>query len=212
MRPSGVIWKYGQETVPGERSESPHPAPKEMGALSGRKTRPTKKLKLAEWARSRARSEGSLTSRSGCFLPASLAGRPSVWEQEGERGQPVGGEMLVSEGGQGFSELPLCPGVLESSPISVANPQQARPGLLFLCPDLPSRKLATAWSRACSLGQVPDPRAELSCLLRGPATPTETIRLRCRPCCPCFQGKATLWTLTSACLPPVCPRPSGKGA
>lgn len=125
-----------------------------MGALSGRKTRPTKKLKLAEWARSRARSEGSLTSRSGCFLPASLAGRPSVWEQEGERGQPVGGEMLVSEGGQGFSELPLCPGVLESSPISVANPQQARPGLLFLCPDLPSRKLATAWSRACSLGQA----------------------------------------------------------
>lgn len=82
MRPSDVILKYGQEAVPGERSEPPHPTPKQRGIPLEGKASPTKKFKLTELGQVRTKRH----SQTWLFSagPRSLSGRPSLWGKKGE--------------------------------------------------------------------------------------------------------------------------------
>lgn len=102
----------------------------------------------------------------------------------------------MSEGVQGSSELPLCSGVLGNSPVlwvtakGLGQTRSAFPQGWLLNPNLPRGQLATAQRRPRSLGQAPNCRAELSCLLTGTGHPYREHRDILDPLCSCFQVRS----------------------
>lgn len=118
VRPCDAIWKYREDAAPGE-STLTSPQDKRSFLLLERKPRPKKKL--TELARSQAKPEPSPTSRPAVFYSAwggQACGTGQV--KSDSKPQPAGG-ILVSEGMQGPSALPLGTEVLGNSPVPSAT-------------------------------------------------------------------------------------------
>lgn len=151
-----------------------------------------------------------------------------MWDQAGENRPEIsaaGEAMLVSEGVQGSSELPLCSAVPGNSPVlslttmGLGQTRSTVPQGWLLNPALPRRELVTAQRRPHSLR--PEPQLQRRAL--PPANKNWPPLLRpqvyTRPSLSLLSGQRPSpgWKpfsptlITSSCLPPVCPRPSGKG-
>lgn len=154
-----------------------------------------------------------------------------MWDQAGENRPEIsaaGEEMLVSEGVQGSSELPLCSAVLGNSPIlslttmGLGQTGSTVPQGWVLNPALPCPAQEGV---GCSSEKATQPRAEPQLQRRAlpPANsnwpPLPRPQVYTRPSLSLLSGQRPSpgWKpfsrtlITSSCLPPVCPRPSGKG-
>lgn len=113
-----------QSQVRGQRP--PHPTTKQRGILSGRKTKAHKEVQAHRISQKQGQVRTKPDFQTWLFSDClrSLSGGQACGTKRvktDNKLQPVGEEILVSEGVQGFSELPLCTGVLENSAISSVN-------------------------------------------------------------------------------------------